>query len=76
MSIEHQDIRKIGIWFLLLAFVFGAIILAADAPPAVISVTFTLLLVLEILFALSLNPPQLVSSGYHFGIRSRSPPKR
>ncbi len=76
MSIESRDIRKIGIWFLLLAFVFVAIILLADAPPAVTAVTFTLILILEILFVFSLNPQQLVCTAYHFGIRLRSPPNR
>jgi hypothetical protein len=76
MSIESRDIRKIGIWFLLLALVFVAIILSADAPPAVIAVTFTLIFILEILFAFSLNPQQPVCTAYHFGIRLRSPPNR
>jgi hypothetical protein len=76
MSIESRDIRKIGICFLLLAFVFVTIILSADAPPALIVVTFTLILILEILFALSLNPQQLVCTAPHFGIRPRSPPNR
>ena len=79
MAIEHRDIRKIGIWFLLLAFVFVAIILpllSTDAPDAVTAVTFTLVLILEILFALSLNTQQLVCTAHHFGIRPRSPPNR
>jgi|WetSurMetagenome_2_1015567.scaffolds.fasta_scaffold664077_2 hypothetical protein len=79
MSIESWDIRKIGICFLLLAFVFVAIILpllSADAPDAVPAVTFTLILILEILFAFSLNPQQLVCTTNHFGIRLRSPPNR
>jgi ABC-type microcin C transport system permease subunit YejB len=77
MSIESRDIRKIGIWFLLLVFVFAAIILpllSTDAPDAVTAVTFTLILILEILFALSLNPQRLFCTAYHFGIRPRSPP--
>lgn len=74
MSIDSRDIRKIGIWFLLLAFVFAAIILLADGPPAVTAVMFTLILILEILFAFSLNPQQLVCTAYHFGIHPRSPP--
>jgi hypothetical protein len=79
MSIESRDIRKIGIWFLLLASAFVAIILpllSADPPPAVTAVTFTLILILEILFAFSLNPQQPVCTAYHFGIRLRSPPNR
>ena len=76
MSIDSRDIRKFVIWLLLLAFVFVAIILSSDAPPAVTAVTFTLILILEILFALSLNPQQLVCTAYHFGIRLRSPPNR
>jgi ABC-type Na+ efflux pump permease subunit len=79
MSIESRDLWKIGIWFLLLAFVFVAIILpllTTDTPDAVTAVTFTLILILEILFALSLNPQQLVCTAYHFGIPPRSPPNR
>jgi hypothetical protein len=76
MSIESRGIRKIGIWFLMLAFAFVAIILAADAPDAVAAVTFPLILILEILFALSLNPQQLVCTAYRFEIRPRSPPNR
>ncbi len=79
MSIESRDIRKVGIWFLLLAFVVVAIILpllSADAPPAVTGVTFTLILILEILFVFSLNPQQIVWTAYRFGIRLRSPPNR
>jgi hypothetical protein len=77
MSIEGRDTRKIGIWFLLLAFVFAAIILpllSVDAPDAVTSVTFTLILILEILVVLSLSPQLLVGTAYHSGIRPRSPP--
>ena len=79
MSIDGRDIREIGIWLLLLAFVFVAIILpllSADAPDAVTVVTFTLILILEIFFVLSLNPQQFVSTAYYFGIRPRSPPNR
>ena len=74
MSIENRDIRKIGTWFLLLAFVFVAIILCADVPPAVTSATFSLILILEILFAFFPYPQQLACTEYHFGIRPRSPP--
>ena len=79
MSIESWDIRKIGACFLLLAFVFVAIILpllSADAPDAITAVTFTLILILEILFVSSLHPQQLVCNTYHFGIHLRSPPNR
>jgi hypothetical protein len=79
MSIDGRYIREIGIWFLLLAFVFVAIILpllSVDAPDAATAATFTLILILEILFALSLNPQPLVCTAYHFGIRPRSPPNR
>ncbi len=79
MSMYSHDIRKIGIWFLLLSFVFVAIalpLLSVDAPDAAIAVTFALILILEILFALSLDPQQLVRTAYHFGIRPRSPPNR
>jgi hypothetical protein len=79
MSIDSWGIRKIGIWFLLLAFVFVAIalpLLSVDSPDAATAVTFTLILILGILFALSLNPQQLVCSAYQFGIRPRSPPNR
>jgi hypothetical protein len=79
MSIDSRDIWKIGIWFLLLAFIFVAIILpvlSVDAPPAVIAVTFMLILILEILFVFSLDPQQLVCTAYHFEIRPRSPPNR
>jgi hypothetical protein len=79
MSIENRDIRKIGIWVLLLVFVFVAIVLpllSIATPDAVPAVTFTLILILEILFALSLSPQQLVCTAPHFGIRLRSPPNR
>jgi hypothetical protein len=79
MSIDSRDIWKIGIWFLLLAFVFVAIILpllSADAPDAVTAAAFTLILILEILFALSLNPQQPVCTAYYFEIPPRSPPNR
>jgi hypothetical protein len=78
MSIQSRDFRKIGIWFLLLAFVFVIIILSAsaDAPDALPAVTFTLILILEILFVFSLNPQLLVCASFHFGIRPRSPPNR
>jgi hypothetical protein len=79
MSIDRRDIRKIGIWFLLLEFAFVAIILpllSTDAPDAFTAVTFTLILILEILFALSLKPPRFVCAAYRFGIPPRSPPTR
>jgi hypothetical protein len=79
MSIDSRDIRKVGIWFLLLAFAFVAIVLpllSVDAPDAVTAVTFTLILILGILFALSLDPQQIVCAAYNFGIRPRSPPNR
>ena len=79
MSIDSRDIRNIGIWLLLLAFVFVAIILpllSTDAPDAFTVVTFTLIFILEILFALSLDPQLLVCTAYNFGIRPRSPPSR
>jgi hypothetical protein len=79
MSIHSRDVRKIGVWLLLLAFVFVAIVLpllSVDSPDAATVVTFTLILILGILFALSLNPQQLVCSVYQFGIRPRSPPNR
>jgi hypothetical protein len=79
MSIESRDIRKIGIWFLLPAFVFAAIILpllSVDAPDAFTPVTFTLILILEILFVLSPDPQPLVCTAYHSGIRPRGPPNR
>ncbi len=79
MSIDGRDVWKIGIWFLLTAFVFAAIILpllSADAPDALLAVTFTLILILEILFVFSLNPRLPVCAAYHFGIRPRSPPNR
>jgi hypothetical protein len=59
MSIDGRDIREIGIWLLLLAFAFVAIILSllfVDAPYAITGVTFTLILILEILFVFSFNP--------------------
>jgi len=79
MLIARQDVRKIGIWFLLVGFAFVAIILpllSTDAPDAVIGVIFTLILILEILFSLSLNPQQLVCTAYRFEIRPRGPPTR
>jgi hypothetical protein len=76
MSIKSRNIRKIGIWLLLLAFVFATIILSADVPPAIAAVTFALILFLEILFVFSFSPQLLVCTTYHFGIRPRSPPYR
>jgi hypothetical protein len=76
MSNKSRNIRKIGIWLLLLAFVFATIILAADAPPAIATVTFALLFFLELLFIFSLDPQLLVCTTYRFGIRPRSPPNR
>jgi hypothetical protein len=51
-----------------------AIILPAIVLPLLL--TFTLILILEILFVFSLNPQQLVYTAYHFEIRPRSPPNR
>jgi hypothetical protein len=79
MSIYSRDIRKIGVWLLLLAFVFVAIVLpllSIDAPDAANAVTFTPIFILQVLFAFSLNPQQLICTAYHFGIRPRSPPNR
>jgi len=79
MSIENRDIRKVEIWILLLAFAFVAIVLpllSAETPPAVAGVTFTLILILEILFVFSLNAQLLARATYHFIIRPRSPPNR
>jgi hypothetical protein len=74
MSIESRDIWKIGIWCLFPVFVVVAIILPAIFLPLLL--TFTLILILEILFVFSLNPQQLVYTAYHFEIRPRSPPNR
>ena len=79
MSIDGHDIREIGIWLLLLAFVFVSIILpllSIDVPDAATAAPFTLILILEILFIFSLSPQQLVCTAYHFAIRPRSPPNR
>jgi hypothetical protein len=79
MLVDSRDIRKIGIWFLLLSFAFVAIVLpllSVDAPDAVAAVTFTLILILGILFTLSLDPQQLVCAAFDFVIRPRSPPNR
>jgi hypothetical protein len=79
MSIDGRDIREIGIWLLLLAFVFVAIVLpllSIEAPDAAMAATLTLILILEILFVFSLNPRLLICAAYHFGIRPRSPPNR
>jgi hypothetical protein len=79
MSIYSRDIRKIGIWFLLLAFVFAAIVLpllSVDAPDAATTPIFTLIFILEVLFAFSIYRHQLDCTAYHFGIRPRGPPNR
>ena len=76
MSIDSRNIRKIGICFVLLAFVFVTIILPADAPDAVTTAAFTLILILEILFALSLSPQQRLCLAYRCGIFPRGPPNR
>jgi hypothetical protein len=77
MLVDSRGIRKIGIWFLLLSFTFVAItlpLLSVDAPDAVTAVTFTLLLILEILAVFYLNPQLNICAGYRFGIPPRSPP--
>ena len=77
MPIKNRDVRKIGTWLLLMVFVFVAIILpllSTDAPDGVTTVTFALILILEILFALSLNPLPGICAAYRFGISPRSPP--
>jgi len=74
MSIESRDIQKIGIWFLLLAFVVVAIVLPAAGLPASPAETFTLIVSLEIISVFSLPAQQRVRAGYHSGIRPRSPP--
>ncbi len=77
MHIETRDLRKIGIWFLMAAFAFVAIalpLLALDAPDSIAELTFTLILILEILVVLSLDPQRVVFTGYRFGIAPRSPP--
>lgn len=76
MLIESWDIRKIGIWFLLLAFLVAAIILPADGPPAIPAETFALIVSLIIVSAFSLIAQQRACAGYRFGIRPRSPPNR
>jgi hypothetical protein len=77
MHIDGRDIRRLGIWFLMIAFVFKAVLLpllSADSPDASITAIFTLILILGILFVLSFEPRPLVGAVYHFGIRPRSPP--
>jgi hypothetical protein len=79
MSIKSLDIRRVGIWFLLLTFAFVAIILpllSTDAPPAVTAATFTLILILEILFVFSPSQQLIICTVFLFGIRPRSPPNR
>ena len=78
MSIGIRESRKIAIWFLLVAFVVVVMILYAptDSPDALPAVTFTLILILEILFVFSPNPQLPVCAIYHSGIRPRSPPNR
>jgi hypothetical protein len=79
MSFDGRDFREIGIWLLLLAFVCVAIampLLAVDAPDATIGLTFTLILILEILIVSFISPLLVVCAEYHFSIRLRSPPNR
>jgi hypothetical protein len=79
MSFFSRDIRKVGIWSILVAFAFVAIVLpllSVDIPDGVNAVTFALILILGIVFVLSLDPQQLVCTAYSFGIRPRSPPNR
>ncbi len=74
MSTQKWDIQKIGIWFLLLAFVFVAFVLPAANPSAVLTDTFTLIVGLIIISAFSLAAPQRVCTGCHFEILPRGPP--
>jgi hypothetical protein len=73
-ELKFLDLRKIGIWSLLIAYVVAAIILAAAGTPAVTVETFTLILSLEIIAAFSFMVQQRISIGYCFEIRPRSPP--
>lgn len=68
------DLRKIGIWSLLLAYVIAAIFLAAAGTPAVAVETFILIISLEIIAAFSFIVLQRISAEYCFEIRPRSPP--
>jgi hypothetical protein len=76
MSIESWDTRKIGICFLLLAFVAVAIILPAAGPAAASAPAFALIVSLGIISVFSLIAQQHACAGYHSRIRPRSPPNR
>ena len=73
-ALKGLDLRKIGIWSLLVAYVAAAIVMAAAGTPAVVVETFTLILSLEIIAAFSFIVQQRISAEYCFEIRPRSPP--
>jgi hypothetical protein len=69
-----MSLYKIGIWFLLPAFIAVSIILPLAAPPAIFAESLILPGGIGIVSILSLPVPQYICSHYHTGIRPRSPP--
>ncbi len=76
MSIVTWDIQKIGIFLLLPAFVFVAIILPCAGPPGVAADAVTLIFTLQVLCAIIIFAQEPVCTGFRLGIVSRSPPNR
>jgi|WetSurMetagenome_2_1015567.scaffolds.fasta_scaffold216685_1 hypothetical protein len=74
MSFESWNYRKAGIWFVLTAFVLAAIIMPAANPAAVVTLTFALFVILQVVSLVSPDVTQHACAGYRFGIRPRSPP--
>lgn len=74
MAIGIWDIKRIGTFLLLLAFVAVAIFLPAAGPFALPAETLTLVICLEIISVSCVIPLHIVSTGYRFGIPPRSPP--
>jgi hypothetical protein len=64
MAIENNDIRKTGIWILLLAFIVAAIILPAANPAGTPAETFPLSISLIVISAFFPTAQQSVCAGF------------
>ena len=74
MSIKNWDLRRVGLWCLFPAMIAVAIVLPQVLLP--IFLTFALVILLEIVAAISLISPRFVFSEYGTGLPPRSPPTR
>jgi hypothetical protein len=74
LSLESWDFQAIVLWCLFPAFVIVAVIL----PPTLLLLllTFTLVIIPEIVFTFAVTAEQLVYASYRTGLRPRSPPVR